>query len=244
MGRHDPEGIRVLIGMSSLLILGLVSLGFGLIIAYLAGELAKRGKGSPGLRRKLAHVGIFSGAVPAHLLQGFWGVVTYGTVISVVVLLALRQGPGHSFYDALARPSDGDDSRRFVFGPLVFTAMGGLLASLLVGDFAVVGYLVCGWGDAAGEVVGEKWGRHRYSSPLSGDRGRTRSLEGSLGVLGAGFLGAGAAMGLLGYSLPQALGIGLLCGGAGALAEGLSGHGTDNLWVQLLPSLLAWRFLR
>jgi len=229
--------------MPSLLILGLVSLGFGLTAASLAGEMAKRGVGSPGLRRKAFHIGIFSAAVPAHLLQGFWGVVTYGTAISIIVLFALWRGPGHSFFDALARPSDGGASRRFVLGPLGSTAMGGLLASLLVGDFAVVGYLVCGWGDATGEIVGERWGRRRYSSPLSGDKNRVRSLEGSLGVLGAGFLGASAAIGLLGYSLPQALGIGLLCGAVGALAEGLSGHGTDNLWVQLLPSLLAWRFL-
>jgi len=229
--------------MDPLFILGLASLGFGLAMASLVGRMAKAGQASRVLGRKVFHAGIFTGAVPAQLLQGFWGVVVYGSVISLIVLVASWQGPGLPFYDALARPSDCDASRRFVFTPLLSTAVGGLLAALLVGSFAVVGYLVCGWGDAAGEPVGERWGRHRYFSPLSSEHQRSRSLEGSLAVFLAGSLGAGLALALLGSSFSQALGIGLACGAAGAVAEALSGPGTDNLWVQLIPSLLAWWFL-
>ncbi len=229
--------------MDPLFVLGLASLGFGSALASLVGGLAKADQASRGLGRKVFHAGIFSGAVPAHLLLGFWGVVVYGSVISLIVLVAFWRGPGFPFYDALARPSDGDVSRRFVITPLLSTALGGLLAALLVGSFAVVGYLVCGWGDAAGEPVGERWGRHRYSSPFSSKNQRSRSLEGSLAVFLAGSFGAGLALGLLGFSFSQALGIGLACGAAGAVVEALSGPGTDNLWVQLFPSLLAWRFL-
>lgn len=229
--------------MHPLIAVALVSLAFGSATALVAGRVAKKAGDSRVLSRKLFHVCIFSGAVPAHLLMGFWGVVTYGTVISLIVLIALRAPSNSGLFNALARPSDGQATRRLVLAPLWATAWGGLLSSLLVGSYAVVGYLVCGWGDAVGEPAGERWGRHRYSSPLSRDRQRTRSWEGSLAVFLAGSSGAVVGLLLLSHPLPSALGVGIICGAAGALAEGLSGAGTDNLWVQLIPSLLAWRIL-
>jgi len=229
--------------MNPLVIVGFASLGFGLAMASLVGEMAKGGEGSRSLSRKVFHSGIFTGAVPAQLLQGFWGIVVYGFVLTLIVLLAVWRGPGLPFYDALTRPGAGGDSRRNVLTPLVSTAFGGLLATLLVGSFAVVGYLVCGWGDAAGEPVGERWGRHRYAFLFKRDRGRTRSVEGSLAVFLFGSVGAGVALGLLGFSYPQALGGALVCGATGGVAEAFSGPRTDNLWVQLLPSLVAWWLL-
>jgi len=230
--------------MPHLLFLGFFAFAFGLALASLVGGMAGRDGLPPGLTRKVFHAGIFTGAVPAQLLQGFWGVVTYGIVISLIVLAGYWQGPGSPFHDALARPPDEGPSRPTLLVPLASTAMGGLLATLLVGNFAVVGYLVCGWGDGAGEPVGKRWGRHWYSPPFAGKGQSSRSLEGSLGVLLVGSVGGAVALGLLGYSPTQALGIGLLCGTGGALAEGVSGSERDNFWVQLLPSLLAWWFLR
>jgi len=226
--------------MNPLIILGLASLGFGVVMGFLVSKMAGGGKVSRDLSRKVFHVGIFTGAVPAHLFQGFWGVVVYGSVVSIIVLLACFQGPGFGLYEALARPAEGGGSRRNVLTALSSTALGGLLGTLLVGSFALVGYLVCGWGDAVGEPAGERWGRHRYASPLGRIGGRTRSVEGSFAVFLVGSLGACVSLGLLGFSLPQSLGVGLVCGGAGAGAEGLSPSGTDNLWVQLLPALVAW----
>jgi phytol kinase len=189
--------------------------------------------------RKAFHVAVFTGAVPAHLSLGFWGVVVYGSVLAGFVLVSLGEGEGAALYDVLARAEDGAARRRFVVVPLVATALGGLVGVLLVGDFAIVGYLVCGWGDALGEWVGKRWGRHRYASPLAREAGHSRSLEGSAAVFAAGGVGAALALLLLGVSLPSALGVGMVCGGIGAVAEGLSGHGTDNFWVQVLPTLVA-----
>ncbi|MFH1763305.1 MAG: hypothetical protein ABIF09_03840 [Gemmatimonadota bacterium] len=229
--------------MDPLISLGVASLGLGLAMAALVGRMARGGEVSQGFARKTFHAAVFTGAVPAQLLQGFWGVVVYGFVLTPIVLFALWKGPGFPLFDALARRSDGRSSHKDVLTPLVSTAFGGLLSALLVGSFAIVGYLACGWGDAVGEPAGERWGRHRYSSPLARGNRMTRSAEGSLAVFLVGSLGAGVAIGLLDFSLPQALGIGLLCGAVGAVAEGLSGPGMDNLWVQLLPSLSAWWFL-
>lgn len=193
--------------------------------------------------RKALHVLIFTGAVPAQLLGGFWGVMIYGGVVALLIFLSALRGAGSLLYDALARPQDGAAEARYVFLPLLATALGGLLSLLLVGSFAVVGYLVCGWGDAAGEVVGTRWGRHRYASPLARTTSPRRSLEGSAAVLVAGSGGAWVALLLLGFSPLPAAGAAVVCGLVGALAEALSSHGTDNFPVLLVPSLAAWWLL-
>jgi phytol kinase len=194
--------------------------------------------------RKVFHVAVFSGAVPAQLFQGFWGVVVYGSIIALLVLGSYWAGPELPFHQALRGGQEaGSSSRRSVLLPLLSTAGGGLLSTLLVGNFAVVGYLVCGWGDGMGEPVGARWGRHLYTPILSRDRKATRSLEGSFAVFLAGTVGATLALGLLGYGLPVSLWTGMACGGIGAVAEGVSGSETDNLWVLVLPSLMAWMVL-
>ncbi len=226
--------------MTSLIVVGLGSLAFGLAMAGLAGGMAGTSASTGGYPRKVFHLGIFVGAVPALLLTGFWGAVVYGSVISLIVLGALAQGPGLLFFAALAREGDGPGSRRSILTPMISTALGGLASVLLVGPFAVVGFLTCGLGDAAGEPAGRIWGRHHYRTfPWTKDA-PTRTLEGTLAVLGVGSFGAAVALSLLGASLAEALASGVACGAVGAAAEGLSGEGSDNFWVQLMPSLTAW----
>ena len=225
--------------MLDLFILGALTFGFGFAVVSLLDGVSRRKDLPPQISRKIFHAAIFTGAVPAQLILGFWGVVVYGVVMAGFVLLSVREGAGSPLYDALARAEDGDTARRFILVPLMATALGGLVTVLLVGDIAVVGYLVCGWGDAVGEPAGARWGRHRYSTPFSSSKDHFRSLEGSAAVFLAGAAGGWVALGLLGVSLPLALGLGLVCGVVGALAEGFSGHGTDNFWAQLLPALVA-----
>ena len=228
----------------TLLIVAAGSLAYGLLLGRLVGILSPEPKSENDLSRKAFHVGIFTGAAPAQLLQGYWGVVVYGTVIAALVLLAYLRGSRSVLYRALARPEDGGAGARFVLVPLASTALGGILGLQLVGSFAVVGYLVCGWGDAAGEVVGRRWGRRRYGVPPWARSPRYfRSLEGSLAVLVAGSLGGWVGLSLLGYSPLPSLAVGLACGALGSVSEALSSHGTDNLWVQLLPSLGGWWLL-
>jgi len=221
----------------------LSSLAYGSVLGFAVGRMTHAAPPLPGLSRKVFHVGVFSAAVPAHVVGGFWGVVIYGFVVSGLVLLALARGPGFGLYHALARDSDGAEARNLVIGPLLATALGGMVAVLLVGDLAVVGYLVCGWGDAAGELVGRRMGKRRYRLPYHPASAPGRTLEGSGAVFLAGTGGAWVALLLLGTSLDQALAGGLLCGLAGSLAEGLSGRGSDNFWTLVVPSLAAWAFL-
>ncbi len=214
-------------------------LTWALTRASLAAGLAY--PGIPGIPRKLFHTGIFTAALPIHLLLGFWGVVCYGTLVAGMVLLSFRKKGPAPLIRVLVRGGEEGGSREEILTPLISTALGGLLSALLVGEYAVVGYLVCGWGDAGGEVVGRRWGRVRWG--FAG--GRTRpdsrpSFRGSLAVFLLGFLGAWAALGLLGHPPVEALWVGGVVGAFGAMVEGLSPRGTDNLWLQLLPALLAW----
>lgn len=225
------------------LALSLASLAYGFLLNRIAALLSRRAPNARGLDRKTFHVGIFTGAAVSQLLMGFWGVVIYGSTIALLVLVAYWRGEKSALFRNLARGEDGGERGFLVILPLSATALGGLLGVLLVGQFSIVGYLVCGWGDAAGEIVGRGWGRRPYEPPFSLGKAATRSVEGSMAVLAMGFLGAWAALGLLGYSTFQSVGVGLACGLLGAGAEAVSGKGTDNLWVQLLPSLIAWWLL-
>jgi phytol kinase len=226
----------------TVLIAGGGGIVYGLLLTWFTASLRRRTSASSPLPRKTFHVAIFTAAAPVLLFFGFWGVVIYGVSISLLVFLAFRTGRGGALYDVLARADDGPAQRRYILLPHVSTALGGLLAVLLVGSFGAVGFLVCGWGDAAGEPVGRVWGRHPYRV-LIGENGRTRSVEGSAAVFFAGSLGGWAALGMMGQGPLVALAVGLVCGLVGAVAEGLSSHGTDNLFMQLLPALTAWWLL-
>ena len=85
MGSYDQEGFRNRLNMNPLFVLGVASFAFGLAAASLVGGMAMGGEAPRRFSRKVFHAIIFTGAVPAQLLAGFWGVVVYGTVISLIV---------------------------------------------------------------------------------------------------------------------------------------------------------------
>jgi hypothetical protein len=228
--------------MSSWIVLPLVSIAYALTLTFLAGRITPLSPQGQTLQRKVFHVGIFTGAVPAQLHFGFWGVVLYGVTVSGLVLLSWVRGPRSSLFGILDRSGKGG-GRPEILPPLLSTALGGTLAVLLVGHFAAVGYLACGWGDAAGEIVGVRWGRRFLPSLPPGSRTSSKTLEGSLAVLLLAGLGSWAALALLGFEPLPAMGAGLVSGAVAAVAEALSWEGTDNLWVQLLPAVAAWWLL-
>lgn len=115
--------------------------------------------------RKVFHFLVFSAATAVHLLRDRPAVVLFGSAIAALVLAAVVRGERSSLYAALARPSDAPRERLFILLPLVTTAAGGVLANVLFPATAPVGYLVAGWGDAVGEPVGARLGRHPYRVP-------------------------------------------------------------------------------
>jgi phytol kinase len=190
--------------------------------------------------RKIFHFAIFTMATVVHLIWKLPGVTVLGIVTTLVVLFAVWRGNGFPLYEALARPTDAPHRTLFIIVPLLTTMIGGIATNTLFASYAFIGYLVCGWGDAVGEPVGSRWGRHRYRVPSLGGVPAQRSLEGSAAVFLTGAIAAMVGLYAYGQPLDHAIIIGMVCGLAGALVEAVSTHGLDNLTTQLAAAAVAW----
>lgn len=229
-------------GAGLVLRLGPLLLAYVVAAAWVAARLHGGGVTAP-YTRKVFHFEIFTAAGVAHLLWGLPAAVLFAAIVTLAVLYAVWRGEGHPFYEALARPSDRPRRTLFILVPLVATAAGGVTANLLFPGSSVVGYLVCGWGDAVAEPVGVRWGRHPYAVPsLSGVPAR-RTLEGSLSVLLVGSIAAAGALLVLGRDPATAAGVGLVTGAVATAVEAVSHHGIDNFTIQVaaaaVPALLS-----
>jgi phytol kinase len=202
----------------------------------------RRGVRTP-YTRKVFHFVIISGAAVVQMLWGLPGVSVFGGTVACVVLFTVWRGDGFPFYEAIARPSDAPHRSLFVLVPLVTTALGGVLSNLFFSPFAPVGYMVTGWGDAVGEPIGTRWGKHRYSVPSLAGVPATRSVEGSAAVFVTSFAASALTVAMMGQG-PRALLVGLACGAVATVVEAFSSHGTDNLTVQVAASAVAWWLLR
>jgi len=217
-----------------------LSVGGLSVLAAVLGSAVAGGLRRRGVRiaytRKLFHIVVFTSAAGVHSVWALPGTLVFGTIIASIVLVAVVLGEGNLLYDALARDSDRPHQTLFIVVPLITTAVGGLGAALLAGPYAAVGYLAAGWGDAAGEPAGARWGRHRYTVPSLAGVAATRTLEGSAAVFVVASVGSYVALASIGGA---PLWGGVLCGAIAALVEAASNHGLDNLTVQLAPAIAA-----
>ena len=240
LARFLSEGLP---GIDTVILLGPFLLLFAAAAAGAAAWI-RIGRGGPvAYSRKTFHFAIFTMAGLLQALGGLKSVVLFGALVSLMVLYAVARGDGYPFYEALARPADAPRRTLFIVVPLLTTAAGGVLANLFFGAFAVVGYLVGGWGDAVGEPVGAAFGKHRYRVPSMGGVPAVRSLEGSAAVFAAGTMAAFCALMLRGTSPLAAAGAAVACGAAGAIVEAVSTHGADNLTVQVAAAGAAFLLL-
>lgn len=215
----------------------LLALTLGSVLAMGVALLRRRGM-RVAYTRKIFHFAIFSVAAVIHTVWSLPGTVVFGSVIAGMVLAAVAVGEGQPFYEALARDSDRPHRSLFILVPLVTTALGGLASALLAGPFASVGYLAAGWGDAVGEPIGARWGRHPYRVPSLAGVPAERTLEGSAGVFLVASVGSTLALWSLGFG-GATLAVGVACGAVAAGVEAVSHHGLDNLTVQVAASLVA-----
>jgi phytol kinase len=234
------DQIQALIpGPHTILRVAPIALVYGALAAAVAAWLrVRRGVRTP-YTRKTFHFLIITCTLLIQLWWGVSGVIVYGSVIALLVLYACYRGNGHPFYEAIARPTDEPHRTRYIFIPLVTTALGGLLSNLFFPGYAQVAYLAVAWGDAVGEPVGTRWGRHRYRVPSLFGVPATRSIEGSAAVWLATSTAAFVALAVAGQDPLRAAGAALLIGAAGAGAEAVSHHGLDNLTIQVATAATA-----
>lgn len=206
------------------------------VCACYAGWLKlKKGVRTP-YTRKVFHFLIFTTACFVQVKGGLQATILYGSIVSCCVLYAIFRGEGFGFYEAMARPTDAPHRSLYIFIPLVTTALGGVLANIFFQPVAAIGYLVGGWGDAIGEPVGSRWGKHKYKVHSLMGVPATRSIEGSCAVCTAGFLAAVIGLLLIGAPLGLAISIALICALVTVVVEALSTHGMDNLTVQVFAA--------
>ena len=217
---------------TTLIVLPLALLYASAVAAFAGWLRVRRGMRTP-YTRKVFHFLILSAATAVQLVWGLPGTTVFGVTVALIVIAGVLRGDGFPFYEALARTTDAPRRSLFIMVPLITTALGGVLANVLFPTWAFIGYAAVAWGDAMGEPVGTRWGRHRYSVPSIGGVRATRSIEGSAAVLLASAAACMLALIAAGTAAPAALGAAAIVGVVTMIVEAISHHGTDNLTIQI-----------
>ncbi len=230
---------------NEILIGGPISLLWVSLCLYFAGYL-KLNKGfRTGYSRKIFHFSIFGSVA---LIQWLWDtsvVCLFGGMTTLVIFYAILKGSGNILYEAMAREKDEPHRTQYIVVPYFATLIGGLVTNIFFGPIAVIGYLVTGLGDAVGEPIGTKFGKHKYRTLSLTSVKSERSLEGSAAVWIMSFFAIIAGVALspeLTFSSMYFLTIpalSIIC----ALTEAISPHGWDNTTMQVIPVWIAFFIL-
>jgi phytol kinase len=144
----------------------------------------------------------------------------------------------------MAREQDSPHRSFYIIVPFLSTAIAGVTDNILFGQVALVGYLVAGWGDAVGEPIGVRFGKHKYRVPSYKGIVCYRSIEGSLAIYLVSTLAAFVVLfcaikNSIAVSITGAIVAGLVT----ALVEAYSPHGMDNFTTQFGSCLCTFLFL-
>ncbi len=213
--------------------------GLWLAVVFAASEGLRRQSVNPEVVRKCIHIGVGNIILLAwYLAVPRWLGVGFGCLFSAVALLSYRL--------PLLPSLNGVDRRSFgtFFYALSITILLALFWQTPTQIYAVIGILVMTWGDALAALVGQTWGRHRYS--LGSIK---KSWEGSLTMwlvstiaIGA-VLWLGLGLGVVSVSGGMIIGIAIGVAAIATILEVFSWGGLDNLTVPLLSSGLCYWLL-
>ncbi|MDB5227026.1 MAG: hypothetical protein JWN78_1219 [Bacteroidota bacterium] len=219
-----------------------VSLVWSFSVLYLAGSLKIKFLWKTGYTRKLFHFLIFFSACLYQQLLGLPGVFILGWAVSIAVLYACYKGSNNLFYEALAREKDAPYRTKYILYSYIATFIGGVLANLLFGHYAIFGYAVTGIADAIAEPVGIKWGRHVYKAVSFDKKISVKSVEGSLAIMISSIISISMIVyssGVFVTAFPMIILIAFVC----TIVEAFSPSGTDNALLQLTASFLCSEFI-
>ncbi len=208
-----------------------------LVVSYLyvfavlgCGELLGRFvfHGSTAFTRKFVHVGVGMWVIGTVLLFSSWQVAIIPP-LSFIVLNYI------SYRRDVFKAIESSDKRNL--GTVYFPISFALVIALFWAKPAVVvaGLMPMTWGDAMAAVVGQRWGRHRFSVA-----GGTKSVEGSAAMFVASFISVLLVLLASGMAAGPAAGVTLVVAAVATLVELVTPLGLDNLSVPLLSSLLLW----
>lgn len=141
-----------------------------------------------GYTRKIYHFLVFTSVAVVNAFFGFSGVCLFGIIISGFVFYSILKKESSGLYLALARESDSPNGSLYIILPYLSTLIGGVLLNYFFPEYVILGYLICGLGDASGEVIGTMFGKHRYRVKLLNLHNSFKSIEGSSSVFLLSFI--------------------------------------------------------
>lgn len=231
---------------------------FVLLIAYFwvmtiigIGELLRRWRRlSPAVTRKFIHLGAGFSIFTVPFYTHAWAAIIVAVSFLILIFLASPKSPVKSLrtmFTVMAREEDYLSGH--IWGPFlyaisitilvsVFTLLPTLTPFFMLPALALTSMYL---GDGLAPIIGVKFGKKRYTIGKS-----TRSIEGSLTVFFASFLGSFlcyfffdwfATGGVAVFSLYQMVILASVCAVVATLVEGVSPAGADNLTVPLITSV-------
>jgi phytol kinase len=225
-----------------------------LLLWWVAGRLKWAGRLRPGDARKLNHVcalvggALWFGWLPSDAAAGSFLAAGGVLFVLLAIVCGLRaRAPFALLFHGHGRATDTPYEGLHVWSSWLLAIYGLALAHLLFGMAATrAAALLLGVGDGLGELVGARFGRHRYRVPALGPAaGGWRTLEGSAAVF-AGSLAAvlccywdGSAT-----TLPARLMAAATAALAVTVVEAVSPHGADNFTIPVVGGSAVWLLTR
>ncbi len=213
--------------------------GLWLAVVFVVSEGLRRQRIHPEVVRKCIHIGVGNIILLAwYLAVPRWLGVGFGCLFSLVALLSYRL--------PLLPSLNGVDRHSFgaFFYAISITVLLALFWQAPMHIYAVIGILVMTWGDALAALVGQAWGKHRYSFGSI-----KKSWEGSLAMWLMSTIAIGAVLwfgldlGVVTVSGGMIVSIAIGVAAVVTVLEVFSWGGLDNLTVPLAASGLCYWLL-
>jgi len=201
----------------------------------------------PKTSRKIYHIFIFTAAWFIQTFLGFYALTIFASIILLMAFDMLFIKKDKSLIlsmSATATHFFGKTKNRHIIVPFCMTALGGILNNIFFATYAPIGYLVAGWGDAAGSIIGKNIGKHFYSFKLLGKYKVKKSIEGSIGVYIFSVLAIFVGLHFFGISTLLALLAAIFFSLVITLVEAISPIYSDNLTIQLITGLMLWMMFK
>lgn len=221
-----------------------ISIVWSFLALFIAGFSKKNLQWKTGYTRKVFHFLIFVSAFFYQYYFQLQGVFILGWSVTITLIYACLKGDENLFYEALAREKDAPFRTKYIMYSYLATFFGGVVANLLFGKFAILGYAITGVADAIAEPIGTRFGKHQYRV-FSFDKSKIsyRSIEGSLAVFVASFLIYFLALYFTQTIFPNTFIIVFAMAFICTITEAFSPSGFDNMLLQIVGGFLFYLFI-